>query len=129
MKTAFSIKRQWLAVIFFIAVLIVAAAALTPRYLRQGNPSGFVSGATPAVAVYGKVSGKKVVLTKLGMYCSSCREAIAAALLRLNGVNGFKIDVQKDYLLVGYDPAQTDLNKVKQVIVDAGYKVGGVRRL
>lgn len=123
-------RQQTLATAILITVLIAlfvvfAAPGLLAPYFRAG-----ASGRAPGFEVGAPSPGdRRVVLSKLGTYCGSCRQAIAAALSGVDGVSGFSIDIQRDEALVSYNAKRTRPEAIKQAIISAGYKVGGVRRL
>ncbi len=56
------------------------------------------------------------------VHCNSCKEKIGKALAYEKGVKEFTVDVDKKLVSVTYNPAKTNLEKIKKSISKLGYK-------
>lgn len=69
---------------------------------------------------------EKVVLSGLGMTCSSCEYAVSSGLKKTKGITSFDINLSEDSATVVFDPGQVTIDEIKQAIADVGYEVGKV---
>jgi len=53
--------------------------------------------------------------------CETCSARIEHELNFVKGVKSFKLDVEKQEIKVTYNPAKTDLNKIREAINKSGY--------
>ena len=60
--------------------------------------------------------------------CGTCEINIKSALENQEGIIDSKIDVKKKSATVTFDPAVTNVQKIRQVISDAGYDADDVKR-
>lgn len=72
---------------------------------------------------------KKVVLTNLGMTCTSCKAAVTAGLKSTEGIKVFYINLSDDRATIVYDPSQVSIDVIIQSIADVGYQVGEVKEV
>ncbi len=66
---------------------------------------------------------ESLLLTVKGMSCAHCKMAIEKALMKLPGFISANADVSAGTVMVSYDGAQINLEKIKETITDAGYEV------
>ena len=57
-----------------------------------------------------------------GMTCNGCRNAVTGALNSLQGVVSASVDLQQALALVEFDPAQTSVEQMVEVVSDLGYE-------
>ncbi len=67
----------------------------------------------------------KVTLPVSGMKCDACENLIHDALMEKEGVVAVKADHQAKTVEIEYEEDKADLDTLKQVIVDQGFKVEG----
>jgi copper chaperone CopZ len=72
---------------------------------------------------------RKVVISDLGMVCTSCRETVIALLKEIEGVTVFYVNLELDRITVVYDPDTVSLDQIKQKIIDKGGKIGEVKEI
>ncbi len=72
---------------------------------------------------------KKVVLSDLGMYCSSCHNAVAAALKKTTGVQTSFVNTSSDRATVVFDPQVVTIEQINASIKKSGFKVGDVKEI
>jgi copper chaperone CopZ len=58
-----------------------------------------------------------------GMTCSGCERAIQKAVSRIRGVATAKADLSTSTIYVEYDPAETSIGVIKDIINNLGYKL------
>lgn len=63
------------------------------------------------------------VINIKGMMCGHCQATVENAIKAVKGVKSVKVDLEKKQATVEYDPADTDISKVKKAVADAGYEV------
>jgi copper chaperone len=63
------------------------------------------------------------VLEVRGMTCGGCVRSVTNVLERIQGVSGAEVSLEKAQATVTYDPAQVDMNRMKEAVTDAGYQV------
>ncbi len=61
-----------------------------------------------------------------GMTCNGCEKTIEANVMKLDGVKNIKANHETGKASLEYDASSTELEKVKSVIADKGYKVTGI---
>jgi copper chaperone len=57
-----------------------------------------------------------------GMTCNGCKNAVTGALTSLPGVKSAVVDLQGALALVEFDPAETGVAQLIEVISDLGYE-------
>lgn len=67
---------------------------------------------------------ESVVLNVTGMKCGGCESNVTGKLTALPGVIAVKADNKEDRVTVEFDPAQTNVNAIEQIITAAGFEVG-----
>lgn len=72
---------------------------------------------------------KKVVLTNLGMTCTSCKAAVTAGLKSTEGIKVFYVNLSDDRATIVYDPNQISIDVIIQSIADVGYQVGEIKEV
>jgi Cu+-exporting ATPase len=66
---------------------------------------------------------KKETLDITGMTCAACARAVERSTGRLDGVSSANVNLATEKLSIEFDEKKTDLDKIKQAIVKAGYGV------
>lgn len=59
-----------------------------------------------------------------GMTCMHCHKRVTDAIYAIEGVSSVEVDLEDESAEVEFDPDRTDLEEIKQTIIDAGYEVG-----
>jgi len=62
-------------------------------------------------------------LTVSGMKCGGCENSIVTKVSAIAGVSTVQAFHKENRVDVEFDPAQTDLDEIEDVITDAGFKV------
>ncbi|MCQ8117552.1 heavy-metal-associated domain-containing protein [Methylomonas sp. MO1] len=62
-------------------------------------------------------------LTVSGMKCGGCESSIVSKVSAIAGVVTVQASHKDKRVEVEFDPAQTDLDEIEDVITDAGFKV------
>jgi copper chaperone len=57
-----------------------------------------------------------------GMTCDHCKKAVEDAVSAVDGVSNASVDLNKELLLVTYDPGRVDFTKVQDAVIEAGYE-------
>ena len=63
------------------------------------------------------------VLKVNGMTCGGCVRSVQNVLESIQGVSSAEVSLEKAQATVIYDPAQADVNRMKEAVTDAGYQV------
>ncbi len=58
-----------------------------------------------------------------GMTCQGCVASVTRVLKAIPGVSDVVVTLQPGMATVGYDPAQTDITRLKSAVEDAGYDI------
>lgn len=66
-------------------------------------------------------SGEIAMVNVPSIQCNSCKKTITNALKETEGVNGVEVDVKGKTVKVAYDKSKTDVSKIEDTIVHAGY--------
>lgn len=69
------------------------------------------------------IDSKKLSLTIEGMTCASCVARVEKALAKSPGVKEVSVNLATEKALLEINPKEFDLNVVKEIIEDAGYKI------
>lgn len=82
-----------------------------------------------ALALCGAASAatRTVVIKVKGMTCGSCAIAIEQTLKATEGVEGAEVSYESGEARVKYDGRKVSLAKLREIINDMGYEVGGRR--
>lgn len=64
-----------------------------------------------------------VTLGISGMTCGGCVRSVKNVLEGIQGVSSAEVSLEKAQATVTYDPAQADVNRMKEAVTDAGYQV------
>jgi sulfite exporter TauE/SafE/copper chaperone CopZ len=57
-----------------------------------------------------------------GMHCHGCEQIIEVSVRKLPGIQSVKADYPTETVTVGFDPAATNLDKIRTTIEQAGYR-------
>jgi sulfite exporter TauE/SafE/copper chaperone CopZ len=68
----------------------------------------------------GKFETKRLIVK--GMHCKSCETLITGNVMKIDGVNKFKVDYGKGKAEVEHDPQKTDVEKIMEAIQEKGYE-------
>ena len=78
-------------------------------------------------------SGGKSVSLKTEIYCDHCEECesckprVENALKKVDGVESAEMKVNEKTIVVNYDPAKTDEQKIKEAIAQTGFDEADVK--
>ena len=67
----------------------------------------------------------KAVIDVSGMTCMHCHKTVTDAISEVNGVESVDVSLENNNATVVFDDEVTNLDAIKQAVVDAGYEVGG----
>ena len=67
-----------------------------------------------------------VTLTVPDISCEHCERAITNALAPIEGVRAVSVDIPGKQVLVDYDEAQVDVEKMKDILLEQDYPVESV---
>ena len=67
-------------------------------------------------------------LTIKGMHCKSCEIVITDSVMKIDGVERFKVDYGKGKGEVEYDPGKTDIKAIIKAIKGQGYDCKAMER-
>ena len=63
------------------------------------------------------------ILNINGMTCMGCVTSIEKVLEKITGVSDSDISLKKKQAKIQYDPEKTNINKLKEAIVEAGFEI------
>ncbi|MBT3888040.1 MAG: heavy-metal-associated domain-containing protein [Nitrosomonadaceae bacterium] len=63
------------------------------------------------------------ILNINGMTCMGCVTSIEKVLEKIAGVSDSDISLKKKQAKIQYDPERTNINKLKEAIVEAGFEI------
>ncbi len=63
------------------------------------------------------------ILNINGMTCMGCVTSIEKVLEKIAGVSDSDISLKKKQAKIQYDPEKTNINKLKEAIVGAGFEI------
>jgi copper chaperone len=63
------------------------------------------------------------ILNINGMTCMGCVTSIKKVLEEIAGVSDSDISLKKEQAKIQYDPEKTNINKLKEAIVGAGFEI------
>jgi len=55
-----------------------------------------------------------------GMHCGACADKVHAALMKVDGVKGARVDLAANSVEVAYDAKKTNLDKLVKAVADTG---------
>lgn len=106
----------------WIALFVVVAFALSPYYVGYIAATVVHQKQPAPVAVAQSGLLEAVTIEVEGMSCESCEVTVKAALDKTPGVHSAEVSFKQGTARVQYDPAQTNLDKLKSAINSTGYK-------
>ena len=65
---------------------------------------------------------KEIKLKIEGMHCTGCSSRLEKVLNNTDGVESATVSVEKKQAIITYNESQTDIEQIKQIIQDAGFK-------
>lgn len=65
---------------------------------------------------------KEIKLKIEGMHCTGCSSRLEKVLNNTDGVESATVSFQKKQAIITYNESQTDIEQIKQIIQDAGFK-------
>jgi Cu+-exporting ATPase len=68
---------------------------------------------------------KRVTIPVYGMTCNHCVNAVTKALQKLQGVNSVKVSLENSRAEVVYEEGSTNIEQMRQVIIEEGYSTDG----
>jgi copper chaperone CopZ len=106
----------------WVALFVVTAFALSPYYI--GYIATAVARQQQTAPGASAQSGllETVTVAVEGMTCESCEVPIKAALDKTPGVRSAEVSFKQGTARIQYDPAQTNLDKIKSAVNSTGYK-------
>lgn len=63
----------------------------------------------------------EVTIKVAGMSCSGCVRNVTGVLKALAGVTDVAVSLDDAQAEISYDPAQTNVDRLRQAIIDAGF--------
>ena len=66
---------------------------------------------------------ESVSISVTGMKCGGCENTVTNALMASTGVVSVKASHKDKKIDVEFDPSQTDLDSIEDIITDAGFSV------
>jgi len=66
----------------------------------------------------------KIKFKVYGMTCMHCHKRVTEAIFKVAGVSSVEVKLEDESAIVEFDPAITDLETIKQAVVNAGYETG-----
>lgn len=67
----------------------------------------------------------EVTIKVAGMSCGGCVRNVTGVLKALPGVSDVSVSLDEAQAQVSYDPAQTDVDRLRQAVIDAGFDSNG----
>ncbi len=98
-------------VVWFVSFSIAAFFLLGPAF-QHGSDDYFQGDGT-----------ERVRFTVGGLACNACVERLRARLTRMDGIRGLSVEMTEKEAEVEYDPALTDLEKIKEGISEMGFSL------
>ena len=65
---------------------------------------------------------KEIKLKIEGMHCTGCSSRLENVLNNTDGVESAAVSFKEKQAIITYNESQTDIEQIKQVIIDAGFK-------
>ena len=114
-------------ILLLVLIVMIFAVKGSIRHFRGEGPC-CGGGSTPVAEVNKKLDRPVIGETVIrigGMHCEHCRQNVAGALNRIDGVSA-KVDIKKGQAVVAYDRA-VDAAVLKKAVEDAGYTVVSIQ--
>ena len=108
----------------WVALFAVVAFALSPYYAGYLTSTVVRGKQTAPAALSATQPGRLETVTVAieGMTCESCEVMVKKALDNTPGIHAAEVSHKNGNARIQYDPAQTNLNKIKDAINSTGYK-------
>lgn len=65
---------------------------------------------------------KEIKLKIEGMHCTGCSSRLEKVLNNADGVESATVSFEKKQAIITYNETQTDIEQIKQIIQDTGFK-------
>ena len=65
---------------------------------------------------------KEIKLKIEGMHCTGCSSRLEKVLNNTDGVESATVSFEKKQAIITYNESQTDIEQIKQIIQDTGFK-------
>ena len=65
---------------------------------------------------------KEIKLKIEGMHCTGCSTRLEKVLNNTDGVESATVSFEKKQAIITYNESQTDIEQIKQIIQDTGFK-------
>ena len=65
---------------------------------------------------------KEIKLKIEGMHCTGCSSRLEKVLNNTDGVESSTVSFEKKQAIITYNESQTDIEQIKQIIQDTGFK-------
>lgn len=65
---------------------------------------------------------KEIKLKIEGMHCTGCSSRLEKVLNNTDGVESATVSFEKKQAIITYNESQTDIEQIKQIIKDTGFK-------
>ena len=65
---------------------------------------------------------KEIKLKIEGMHCTGCSSRLEKVLNNTDGVESATVSFEKKQAIITYNESQADIEQIKQIIQDAGFK-------
>ena len=65
---------------------------------------------------------KDIKLKIEGMHCTGCSSRLEKVLNNTDGVESATVSFEKKQAIITYNESQTDIEQIKQIIQDTGFK-------
>ena len=65
---------------------------------------------------------KEIKLKIEGMHCTGCSSRLEKVLNNTDGVESATVSFEKRQAIITYNESQTDIEQIKQIIQDTGFK-------
>ena len=65
---------------------------------------------------------KEIKLKIEGMHCTGCSSRLEKVLNNTDGVESATVSFEKKQAIITYNESQTDIEHIKQIIQDTGFK-------
>ena len=65
---------------------------------------------------------KEIKLKIEGMHCAGCSTRLERVLNNLEGVEEAKVSLEEKQVTIKFDETKTNIENIKEAIVDAGFK-------
>ena len=65
---------------------------------------------------------KEIKLKIEGMHCTGCSSRLEKVLNNTDGVESATVSFEKKQPIITYNESQTDIEQIKQIIQDTGFK-------